>query len=93
MEDQDIVGKMFKKGDELRAAKYADFSFNEISPEQQKFLTKLSYFSKNRDWIIKKFNGRKITRDIKVHFLDHHSMKLGNGVFYDLESKRYNTIH
>lgn len=79
---------MFQKGDKLKLDKYVNFSFDDASPEQHKFLKKLSYFSKHRDWIIKKFDNRKITQDIKVHFLDHHSMKLGTSVFYELEGKR-----
>jgi hypothetical protein len=56
------------------------------------YLSRLSFFAKHRERILKKFNGTKITYDVKIAFLDQHSMKLGNSIFYDLESKRQDYI-
>jgi hypothetical protein len=55
-------------------------------------LNRLTFFSKHRERILKKFNGTHINHDAKIAFLDMHSMKLGNNIFYDLESKRQDYI-
>ena len=78
---------MLAKGDELRA-QYKGFDFSQLDATQHKYLNRLSFFAKHRERILRKFNGTSITYDVKIAFLDQHSMKLGNNIFYDLESKR-----
>lgn len=78
---------MLAKGDALRE-RYQGFDFTKLEPEQSKYINRLTFFSRHRERILKKFNGTSITYDVKISFLDQHSMKLGNNVFYDLESKR-----
>ncbi len=63
-----------------------------MNPYQQTQLSRLAFFSKHRERVLRKFNGTTITYDVKIAFLDQHSMKLGNNIFYDLESKRQNYI-
>ena len=78
---------MLAKGDALRD-RYKDFNFDALDSQQQRYLSRLTFFAKHRERILKKFNGTNITFDVKIAYLDQHSMKLGNNIFYDLESKR-----
>ena len=78
---------MLAKGDLLRE-RYENFDWGKLETNQVKYLDRLSFFSKHRERILKKFNGTTITHDVKIAFLDQHSMKLGNHIFYDIESKR-----
>jgi hypothetical protein len=78
---------MLAKGDALRD-RYKDFDFESLEAVQKTHLGRLAFFAKHRERILKKFNGTNITYDVKIAFLDQHSMKLGNNIFYDLESKR-----
>lgn len=87
MDEQNILHRMLAKGDTLRDA-YKDFDFSKLDAIQHKYLNRLTFFAKHRERILKKFNGTKISYDEKVAFLDQHSMKLGNHIFYDLEAKR-----
>jgi hypothetical protein len=48
----------------------------------------LSVFSKYRSSIERKFEPSRVSNDLKVIFLEQHSMKLGNAVFYSIEAKR-----
>ena len=82
---------MLAKGDALRA-RYEGFNFEALDASQRYYLRHLSLFSHHRERILRKFNGTNISSDVKVAFLDQHSMKLGNHVFYDLESKRQNYL-
>jgi len=91
VDDQNILHRMLAKGDALRD-RYKDFDFSALDPYQQTQLSRLSLFSKHRERILRKFNGTTITFDVKIAFLDQHSMKLGNNIFYDLESRRQNYI-
>lgn len=91
MDDQNVVHRMLAKGDALRS-KYEGFNFEGLDATQQYYLKRLSFFSHHRERILKKFSGTSISSDVKVAFLDQHSMKLGNHVFYDLESKRQNYL-
>jgi len=87
MDEQNIVHRMLAKGDVLRE-KYKDFDFSQLDDTQIKYLNRLAFFSRHRERILRKFNGTRISYDVKIAFLDQHSMKLGNHIFYDLESKR-----
>jgi hypothetical protein len=78
---------MFAKGDRIKD-QYANFDFSRLDKTQLSILNKLSFFAKHKERIAQKFNGTHISRDVKIIFLDTHSMKLGNAIFYDLESKR-----
>eukprot|EP00347_Sterkiella_histriomuscorum_P004481 403360302 len=91
MNDQNIVHRMLAKGDALRDH-YNGFDFSQLDSSQQSVLRKLSFFSRNRERIVNKFNSTKIGYDVKIAFLDQHSMKLGNRIFYDLESKRQDYV-
>ena len=83
---------MLAKGDALRE-RYRDFDFSKLDSTQNTYLSRLAFFSKHRERILSKFNGTSITYDVKIAFLDQHSMKLGNNIFYDLESKRQEYIN
>ena len=87
MEDQNLLHRMLAKGDQLKY-KYKDFDYSQLDSSQHSILKQLSFFSRHRERIARKFNGTKITSDVKIIFLDQHSMKLGNSVFYNLEAKR-----
>jgi hypothetical protein len=87
MDDQNILHRMLAKGDAIRE-KYIDFDFGKLDSTQNTYLSRLGIFAKHRERILRKFNGTSITYDVKIAFLDQHSMKLGNNIFYDLESKR-----
>lgn len=82
-----MLHQMLAKGDRIKD-KYVNFDFSQLDATQLKYLDKLSFFAKHKERIAKKFNGTHISRDVKIIFLDQHSMKLGNAIFYDLESKR-----
>ena len=92
MDDQNILHRMLAKGDALRE-RYNDFDFSKLDSTQNTYLSRLGFFSKHRERILSKFNGTSITYDVKSAFLDQHSMKLGNNIFYDLESKRQEYIN
>lgn len=91
MDEANLLQKMLEKGDQIRSH-YKDFDYDSLDSTQLKYLNKLTFFSKHRNRIIKKFNGTHISTDVKIQFLDQHSMKLGNSVFYHLESKRQDWI-
>jgi hypothetical protein len=87
MEQQNIIEKMLEKGDKIRH-KYTDFDFETLHPNQLKMINHLTLFTKYKQRIINYFESRKISREVKVMFLDQNSMKMGDGVFYQLESAR-----
>jgi len=60
---------MLAKGDSLRPS-YKDFDFSQLDETQQKYLNYLTFFSKHRERIIRKFNATKISYDVKIAFLD-----------------------
>lgn len=91
MDEQNILHRMLAKGDHLRS-RYDSFDFTALDQTQQKYLNRLSFFAHHRERILRKFNGTSITHDVKIAFLDQHSMKLGNHIFYDIESKRQDYI-
>ena len=83
-----MVERMLKKGDRIRY-KYDGFDFKSLDSTQQFWLDKLSYFSKFRDRIISRYNnGSTISTDLKIMYLDQHSMRIGTTIFYNLESSR-----
>ena len=83
-----MVERMLKKGDRIRY-KYEGFDFKSLDKNQQFWLGKLSYFSKYRDRIISRYNnGSTISTDLKIMYLDQHSMRIGTTIFYNLESSR-----
>jgi hypothetical protein len=69
MEDQNILSLMFQKGDQIKD-KYKDFNFDQLDSTQKRYLNRLSFFSKHRERIIRKFNGTTISNDVKILFLD-----------------------
>jgi hypothetical protein len=91
MDEQNILHRMLAKGDSLRS-RYDNFDFEALEPVQHTYLSRLAFFSRHRERILRKFNGTNITYDVKIAFLDQHSMKLGNNIFYDLEGKRQNYV-
>lgn len=52
----------------------------------------MSLYSRFRPTIERKFEPEKVSRDLKVIFIDTHSMKMGNANFYTLENKRTNMV-
>ena len=82
---------MLLRGEKLKP-RYANFDFSALDEDQHTLLKKLTMFSKNKERIIKKFSGDSLSHDVKIIFLDQHSMKLGNGVFYGLEGARQTYI-
>jgi hypothetical protein len=69
MDEQNILHRMLAKGDKLRQ-RYADFDFSKLDQQQHKYLAKLTFFSRHRERILRKFNGTTITTDVKIAFLD-----------------------
>ena len=79
--------RMLQKGDKL-SEKYKDFDFESLDAQQKFWIGRLSFFSKYRNLVVSRYNGTYISTDIKIMFLDQHSMKIGSGVFYTLEHSR-----
>ena len=69
MNDQNIIHRMFAKGDAIRDS-YNDFDYSKLENTQLHTLWKLSFFSRQRDRIIRKFNSTRIDYDAKITFLD-----------------------
>ena len=78
---------MLKKGDNLRP-KYGDFDFSKLDARQRFWLDKLTIFTRFRQRIENKFKAVKVSTDMKILFIEQHSMKLGNAVFYTMEGSR-----
>ena len=78
---------MLQKGDRL-SEKYKDFDFEKLDAQQKFWIERLTLFSKYRNLVVSRYNGTYISTDIKIMFLDQHSMKIGSGVFYSLEHAR-----
>lgn len=87
MEQKNLIQQMLEKGEQLKPA-YADFDYGTLAPQQIQAIKHLTWFSQYKQRIIGFFESKKVTREVKVMFLDQHSMKLGDGVFYTLEGKR-----
>lgn len=60
---------MLAKGDALRG-QYKNFDFTTLDEAQHKYLNRLTFFARHRERILRKFNGTKITNDVKIAFLD-----------------------
>ena len=69
MDEQNILHRMLAKGDALRQ-RYATYDFSSLDSQQQRYLNRLSFFSRHRERILRKFNGTTITMDVKIAFLD-----------------------
>lgn len=81
------MASMLQKGDELRP-KYNSFDFEKLDPTQLKWLGRMTLFSKYRAQILKRFEEIRVSSDMKILFIEQHSMKLGDAVFYSLEHAR-----
>ena len=68
--------------------RYADFDYTALEGNQLRWIKHLSVFSKYRQRIVSKFSPKDISNDEKIMFLDQHSMRLGNNIFYTLEHAR-----
>ena len=69
MDEQNILHRMLSKGDSLRD-RYEDFDYSTLDPTQQAYLSRLSFFAKHRERLLRKFNGTTISTDVKIMFLD-----------------------
>ena len=87
MNESNMMERMLQKGDKL-SSRYEDFDFSKLDDSQLFWIKKLTIFSKYRERIIDRYNGTYISTDIKIMFLDQHSMKIGSQVFYTLEHAR-----
>jgi len=71
-----MLTRMFEKGDNLKP-QYKNFDFSGLDDQQHKTLKALTFFSRHKNWLKKKFDGTTITSDVKIIFIDQHSMKMG----------------
>ena len=85
MDESNMMEKLLLKGDRLKP-KYENFDYSNLNSEQIFWLDKLSLYSKYRQRIINRYNGTYISNDIKIMFLDQHSMRIGTKIFYNLEA-------
>ena len=85
--EKDKMKKMLAKGDSLRH-KYEGFDFDRLDFRQKFWLDRLSLFSAHRDFIERINRDEKVSNEMKVIFVEQHSMKINQGQFYDLERKR-----
>ena len=83
--------EMLKKGDAI-AYKYEDFDFEALSSTQQSWLRRLSIFTRSRKTVEHYFQETRVSNEMKLLFIEQHSMKLGDRIFYDIEHKRQNYI-
>ena len=83
----DLMRNMLKKGDALRP-EYASFDYEKLDSSQQRWIKLLGVYPKYRTRVEKYFEDCKVSSDMKQLFIEQHSMKLGDRVFYDLESRR-----
>jgi len=84
---QNYMADMLKKGDDLRPA-YANFDYEALDSTQLGWIRHLTYFSQYRARVIRRFAESRVSNEMKILFIEQHSMKLGDRVFYTLESKR-----
>ena len=90
MDEQNVMRQMLEKGDFLRETRYKDFDFSQLEPEQLKWIKRLTLYSYFRNFAISRWEHGRVSNDMKIAFIESHSMKLGNGVFYHLEGKKQN---
>lgn len=79
--------EMLKKGDKMRPM-YKDIDYSKFDSQQITWLNRLSYFTKFRNMIELYFRETKVSHEMKLLFIEQHSIKLGDRVFYEIESKR-----
>ena len=82
-----LMREMLKKGDALRPS-YEDFDFDGLDPTQQAWIRRLTKFTRFRHRVESYFQEVRLSNEMKLLFIEQHSMKLGDRVFYDIESKR-----
>ena len=85
--EENIMSRMLSKGDKLRP-KYEGFEFSNLDAKTTKWLNRLSVFTQYRQFLINRCDEGKASNDIKVLFIEQHSIKLPPKVFYDLEHDR-----
>ena len=85
--DINVMEKMLEKGDELRP-RYKNFDYSKLDENQLFWIRKLTWFTRYRSQIENRFKAVKVSTDMKVLFIEQHSMKLGNAVFYTMEASR-----
>ena len=81
------MADMLKKGDDLRPA-YNNFDYEALDSTQLAWVRRMTLYTQYRDRVIHKFEESRVSNDMKILFIEQHSMKLGDRVFYTLESKR-----
>lgn len=82
-----MMREMLKKGDAIRP-KYEGFDFSQLDSTQIAWLERLSKFTKFRGRVESYFQEVKMSNEMKLLFIEQHSMKLGDRVFYEIESAR-----
>ena len=87
VQDINVMEKMLSKGDDLRP-KYDDFDFSKLDSSQLFWIKNLTWFTKYRNQIENRFKSVRVSSDMKILFIEQHSMKLGNAIFYTMESSR-----
>ena len=87
VQNLNVMEEMLKKGDELRP-RYDNFDYSKLDSTQLFWINKLTWFTKYRNQIENRFKAVKVSSDMKILFIEQHSMKLGNAVFYTMESSR-----
>ena len=55
---------------------------------KRKHFKRLTFFSRHRQRIIGYFQDVKVSSDMKILFVEQHSMKLGDRTFYHIEGER-----
>ena len=85
--DKNMVERMLLKGDKLKPH-YDNFDYSQLDETQLFWLDKLSTYTKYRTRVVSYFNGTGVKSDMKVMFLDQHSMRIGQNLFYTLERER-----
>lgn len=61
--------KMLQKGDELRP-KYENFDWDKLDSESRAWLNRLTWFSRHRPYILKKFQDVKVSADMKILYIE-----------------------
>lgn len=67
--ETNIIEDMLSKGDNLKP-RYKDFDFNSLADTQISMINHLTFFSKYKHKIMKHFEAKKISREVKIMFLD-----------------------
>ena len=75
---------MLEKGDK-KMINYKNFDYSKLDPVSMKTINHLSIFSKYRDLMMRFFKNTRLSSDVKLAFLEQHSMKLGARTFNKLQ--------